>query len=479
MPTPVTGPAPVSPTNPTTPVVPAAQVKKAERLLKAAGFNPGVVDGKPSPAFESALKEFQTSWGLPASGVPDAATMAKLQHTADRIHAHKKDGFLSVGQKGKDVLQVEKQLRALGYDVGKADGVYSKQTFAAVKAFKADQADIKNEAGAIAKHGRSVLAREVAELRHDPERRRLAPSTHQKTLDARTAQRAASANADGSTGFGVGAHGGSVENVQRHLRAAGYDPQHTNGTFDERTAGALKAFQRHAGLKATGRVDAQTWKRLKTSFILSKSGTSPAQALGERSAAVKKTEALLKKAGFNPGKVDGLFDERTFAAVRAFEKKKHLHRDGEVGTHDLSVLKKAAATSVHGITVTNEMRRLAANGRSVALSMGGYSGLGLCATGVSRAIERTMGFHVWGNGNQIDNNLPRKHFKQVHISLAEALKIPGLVLTWEHTSTRLGSIYGHTAITQGNGLSSTSDFVERDTLHAGGRTGLKIFMPLP
>ncbi|MET0404809.1 MAG: CHAP domain-containing protein, partial [Cystobacter sp.] len=103
---------------------------------------------------------------------------------------------------------------------------------------------------------------------------------------------------------------------------------------------------------------------------------------------------------------------------------------------------------------------------------------GLCATGVSRAIQNAFGVKVWGNGNQIDNNLPRNKFQQVNMSLAEALKTPGLVLTWEKTSSRLGSIYGHTAITTGDGRSSVSDFIERNTLGATGRSGLKIFRPI-
>jgi hypothetical protein len=111
--------------------------------------------------------------------------------------------------------------------------------------------------------------------------------------------------------------------------------------------------------------------------------------------------------------------------------------------------------------------------------MGSYRGLGLCATGVSRAIARAMGIRVYGNGNQIDNNLPRSKFRQVNMTLAQALRTPGLVLTWEHTPSRLGSIYGHTAITSGDGHSSYSDFIERDTLSGSrGRTGLKIFMPI-
>lgn len=123
--------------------------------------------------------------------------------------------------------------------------------------------------------------------------------------------------------------------------------------------------------------------------------------------------------------------------------------------------------------------RLAAAGRAVALSMGGYNSQGLCATGVSRAIQRVYGIKVWGNGNQIDNNLPRNKFKQVNISLAEALRTPGLILTWEKTSSRLGSIYGHTAITSGDGHSSYSDFIENNTLAGNAsRSGLKIFAPI-
>ncbi|WP_169825663.1 MULTISPECIES: LysM peptidoglycan-binding domain-containing protein [Corallococcus] len=122
-------------------------------------------------------------------------------------------------------------------------------------------------------------------------------------------------------------------------------------------------------------------------------------------------------------------------------------------------------------------RRLAEAARSAAMGMGGYNSQGLCATGVSRAIRNSMGIGVSGNGNQIDNNLPRDKFRQVDMSLEDALKIPGLVLTWESTSTRLGSIYGHTAVTMGDGHSSASDFIERNTTN-NGRSGFKVFMPI-
>ncbi|MBO9664703.1 phage tail tip lysozyme [Dokdonella sp.] len=137
------------------------------------------------------------------------------------------------------------------------------------------------------------------------------------------------------------------------------------------------------------------------------------------------------------------------------------------------------STGPSDVKGVNSSQRLADAARSAAMGMGGYQSQGLCATGVSRAIQNTYGIKVWGNGNQIDDNLPRDKFKQINIPLSEALKIPGLVLTWEHTSTALGAKYGHTAITLGDGHSSASDFIERNTLAGdASRTGLKIFMPI-
>ena len=120
---------------------------------------------------------------------------------------------------------------------------------------------------------------------------------------------------------------------------------------------------------------------------------------------------------------------------------------------------------------------LAEAGRRAALSMGGYNSQGLCATGVSKAILEAYGVKVWGNGNQIDDNLPRDKFREVHMSLEEALRTPGLVLTWERTGSAAGSIYGHTAITAGDGHTSYSDFIERYTTN-NGRSGLRIFAPI-
>ena len=61
------------------------------------------------------------------------------------------------------------------------------------------------------------------------------------------------------------------------------------------TTAATKAFQKASGLEQTGQVDAKTWAKLKGKLFAAKTGTSPAQRLGERDGSVKKTEKKLKK----------------------------------------------------------------------------------------------------------------------------------------------------------------------------------------
>ncbi|MBI5646923.1 MAG: peptidoglycan-binding protein [Ignavibacteriae bacterium] len=48
-------------------------------------------------------------------------------------------------------------------------------------------------------------------------------------------------------------------------------------------------------------------------------------------AVVKSIQTALKAAGFHPGKLDGVFGLKTHAAVVAFQLRKGLIADGEVG----------------------------------------------------------------------------------------------------------------------------------------------------
>lgn len=442
-------------------------VRNAEKWLRAAGYEAGYQDGVVSPRLTASLKMFQRAYGMRATGKLDATTLRRLQVAAER-----KPGVLSVGQRSEDIKAIEAQLRRLGYDPGAVDGVYSLETAKAVRAFKADQGF--KPAGAIGEAGRATLAREVKAVQHAPRRDRVAPTRRQDWLDTLTAQTATKPRA-GGRGLREGMTGQSVKNMQERLVAAGFDPKRTDGVFDERTAGALKNFQRKAGLAPTGRLGPKTWAMLKKSFLSTTSPAGPAQSLGEKSSAVKTTEELLAKAGFGPGPVDGLFSRATETAVKAFQAAYGFAQTGTLGEAELAKLQEVASLP----RVTDGMRKLADNAWVVAMHMGGFSSTGLCATGVSRAIEATYGVKVWGDGNTIDDNLPRELFREVSMPIEEALKVKGAILTWESMGSGLGAIYGHTAISLGDGHTSASDYVDSDTVRSNARgTGLRIFIPV-
>lgn len=310
--------------------------KQAERALSHLGHHPGTVDGTFSRNTRHALEVFQEARGLAVTGSLDAATFDALLDAEAKAH----NGVQSAGLVSSGVKTVEQRLRRLGYDVGSVDNVFDTRTAAAVRAFKADQGiDVSP---ALGQHGREVLKGEVQKLAHAPWRTRIKDTAAHGRADdvVTTAAR---------SGITAGDTGRAVATVQRHLRSAGYDPKSTAGTFDARTEGMVREFQRKSGLRDTGVVDTRTWSKLQQAQTESTSATSPSQRRGERSDAVKRTEQMLKKLGFNPGRVDGLYDTKTQKALDAFRRSYRLSGRGQgVGPTTLQKLRaatKAAVTS--------------------------------------------------------------------------------------------------------------------------------------
>jgi peptidoglycan hydrolase-like protein with peptidoglycan-binding domain len=314
-----------------------AAVTSVQKLLNKKGAHLAT-DGDFGPKTQAALKHFQKTHGLRVTGAVDHTTLEKLEGP----NVHHKDEFLKVGDRGTNVSGMERDLKRLGYDPGTVDGTYDANTARAVAAFKHDEALKQQHGGGITGNVQRQIRTELRGLHHSPLHTRIKPNREHRRLDAATATAAGRVDENGAAILGEGAAGRAVRNVQSHLRAAGFVPKHVDGKFDERTAGAVKAFQARSGLPATGRVDTATWNKLKKSQIEGATATSPAQTVGEHSGAVKHTEKLLKQLHIKTGAVDGTFDAKTAAGVRAFEKKHHLHVDGNVNTHDLKALEKAA-----------------------------------------------------------------------------------------------------------------------------------------
>ncbi len=314
----------------------AKSVRWVERMLEQAGFKAGVRDDKFTPETTKALKAFQESVGLPVTGEFDAATFGKLKNVQTR--ARETDTF-GVGENRAAIKDAEVRLQRMGYDVGKADGIFSLDTSKAMQAFKKDER-MKSKSGLAGAPTLNEIKKEAGALAHDPTRIRRTPSRQRTRLNGGTAKAAARKSAEGQVGFGEGSKGPSVKNVQGHLRAAGYDPKRADGVFDERTAGALKAFQRRSGLPETGRVTPRVWAKLQQAVVISTKDGSPAMRLGEKSGAVHRAESLLKKLGYNPGKVDGTFSAATEKAMKRYENKRaRVGTDGKIDSRDLRIMK--------------------------------------------------------------------------------------------------------------------------------------------
>jgi g-D-glutamyl-meso-diaminopimelate peptidase len=64
----------------------------------------------------------------------------------------------------------------------------------------------------------------------------------------------------------------------------------------------------------------------------------PIFKLGSRGTEVMKIQATLKKIGYNPGPIDGVFGSQTEEAVRQFQRNNGLTADGIVGANTYRIL---------------------------------------------------------------------------------------------------------------------------------------------
>ena len=113
-----------------------------------------------------------------------------------------------------------------------------------------------------------------------------------------------------------------VERLQMLLEEVGYNPGTIDGEMGHRTREAVKSFQKGCGLKATGYVNKKTWQTLNRAY--------EADAVPKETD-LKQIQSALKKAGFDPGPIDGKMGPRTKETIKEFQKSKGLVQNGKVG----------------------------------------------------------------------------------------------------------------------------------------------------
>jgi peptidoglycan hydrolase-like protein with peptidoglycan-binding domain len=265
-----------------------------------------------------------------------------------------------------------------------------------------------------------------------------------KRADGVLAELSKQVHADGTVGLGEGAKRPAVVEMQLRLKAAGFDPKRNDGAFDERTRGALEAFQRAAGVTVTGRLDKATWSQLKKTIINSDSPTAPLQTLNEKSGEVRTTEKLLKKAGFDPGEIDGLFTSRTARAVRALERKTGRTVDGKLGAGDLAALKKLLTPafsepkpnykhiSFRGVTLNGRTIEMVQQAEAWAKKHGVPPGWAMYQGSYHSGTAASAGTHDGGGAIDFKTTAQGKSAKEIR-TMVEALRRAGFA-AWHRAS---------------------------------------------
>jgi len=342
------------------------RVKNIQESLRRLGYFEGKSDGDFGEYTENAVKEFQRMNKLTPDGVVGPSTLAKLGSSTaatagpkatptprptatpkptKRVTATPKptktpkptstpkvsNVYLSLGNSGDKVRQMQTRLIDLGYLAGKASGKVDGITEQAIVAFqRRNGLDDDGVAG---------------------------PGTLEK-LYSSSARKASSAVGVIGTTLEVGDEGTAVRLLQSRLKTLGYLGSTVDGSFGAATQDAVKAFQRDNGLTADGKAGYSTLQKLFAGTVKNASGKTEAASAkatatpepntyvrvtkapdgsyvtlekGTMGTLVTKLQRALKNAGYFKGTVDGYYGEDTVTAVRNFQRDKGLIQDGKAG----------------------------------------------------------------------------------------------------------------------------------------------------
>ncbi|WP_038020990.1 MULTISPECIES: spore cortex-lytic enzyme [unclassified Thermoactinomyces] len=164
------------------------------------------------------------------------------------------------------------------------------------------------------------------------------------------AQTAAKANPVPAFGSGIlkqGSSGKDVLELQGRLKLLGYYTGPVDGVFGNRTYRAVRLFQYAFGMKIDGIVGPKTklrlWKATKhwTPEMTKEKPKGPVLKRGARGGGVWELQGRLGFLGFYTGKIDGVYGNRTYHAVRLFQYRFGMKIDGIAGPETMAKLRKA------------------------------------------------------------------------------------------------------------------------------------------
>ncbi|AOL35823.1 MULTISPECIES: peptidoglycan-binding protein [Geobacillus] len=308
------------------------EIKQLQQRLKEKGFfTYPQATGYFGAITEEAVKAFQRAMNLPATGIVDDATYAKLKS------APASNDTLAIGSRGAAVSDLQRRLKQLGYfRYPQITGYYGAVTADAVKQFQ--------RANGLPATGRADRA----------------------TLE-RLKQKATSQPATSSDALTIGSRGDDVRKLQQQLKQLGYFTySDITGYYGVLTADAVRRFQRDNGLPVTGAVDNQTAARLASAVKAKTNPPATAErpairlSIGSRGEDVKRVQKKLKELGyFTYPTITGYYGTVTADAVRRFQQSVKLPVTGVVDSETYErLLGQAPPTKVDVIELVADAAEL-------------------------------------------------------------------------------------------------------------------------
>lgn len=379
-------------------------VKIVQRLLKELGYYEGEVNGKYGYSLRKAVYKFQEDNNLHHDGKVGPNTWSLLVNGGLTPISSKTNSSLVEGDMGEEVEEAQNRLAFYGYYDGEIDGKFDNEVKQAVIKFQR-----RNDLSADGKIGPktwAILSTDTGVKLSDPtqpiesmtlgcsglnvEKVQIALKNNYYyngeitgefdsltfkavknfqesaglTADGIVGKRTWDALVNGTANIFNGGH--PVRTLQRTMR--GYDVYvlqqdlvyfnylsgyYMDGYYDDATVNAVKAFQKDNNMEETGVLDLHTRRYLYTSPVVEEDETKQAEegtltvrlSIGAHGTKVSDVQMRLKAGGWLLGNADGIFGEKTRAAVIALQKAYGLYPDGIIGEKTWPIINSIDVTN--------------------------------------------------------------------------------------------------------------------------------------
>ena len=323
-------------------------VRMLQSALAQLGYYRKTMDGIYGSGTKTAVKNFQSAYGLKADGVAGPQTLGMIEDlTGIVIGGESAPGgteeekpttgtglfggvysTLEYGDKSSRVKILQQALKALGYEVGKVDGSFGSGTYAAVREFqRSEKLAVDGKAGKLTlkkletyfdEDGNLIGGSGTVTPPAEEEKPPVEDDEPTYTIPTRTLR--------------YGATGDDVKYTQQRLKELKYYTGSIDGKFDTKVLTAVKAFQKKNDLSVDGVIGPATRK------VLFSASALPADAeeevifrtlrQGMEGEDVGMLQLRLKALGYYTGTADGVFGSGTKTAVTAFQQRNGLTANG-------------------------------------------------------------------------------------------------------------------------------------------------------